>query len=126
MPRMTIDARAAARVKRLDSRRRTELPLFAQAGGALLDSVAPLPAVDEVLGDLLHRHQAVRAMLLHNRLYSLHGWLRFRRLAEQYLTMVQIRYMELYCRRTYPTDPGYRVDYWRRMCAWLGIREAST
>lgn len=112
--------RAERRQRRMDRKRRRELPLFAAAGDQVLDSVAPLPTV-EALVEAGRRYQ-ISAYVGHLRLlkHNIDGWLRYRAAVEPYVTMDQIAYMEGYCRRTYPSHE-YRGGYYRALACELGL-----
>jgi len=112
--------RASARIQRLDKRRREELPLFA-TDQAVLDSVAPLPSVDETTRFLYRQQASACAMVLRVRKLCLDQWFAQRRIAEQYLTLDQVRYMEAHYPATWPRD--YRSDWWRMVLRDLGVRQ---
>lgn len=114
--------RAARRQRRMDRRRRRELPLFAAAGDAVLDSIAPLPTVEELV-DQGRRYQiSAYAGHLRRLKMGIDGWLRYRAIVEPYVTMDQIAYMESYCRRTYPSHE-YRGGYYSALACELGLIE---
>lgn len=111
--------RASARIQRLDRRRREELPLFA-TDQAVLDSVAPLPSADDAARFV--RRQQAGACATHLRILKLHidQWIRMRGIAEQYLTLDQVQYMEAHYPSTWPRD--YRAAWWRMRLQELGVR----
>jgi hypothetical protein len=114
---------AEERQSRLDQKRREALPLFATAP-EVLEELAPLPTVDEILREKQHTEQWVRARHLRMLQTSLAGWAKWRGVCERYLTREQIAHCEGFCRKTYPSyqwSPEYRHDYWHRLARDLGL-----
>lgn len=120
---LTTDQRAERRQKRLDKRRRDELPLFATSE-QVLESVQPLPQADAIRRELLDGSAKTQAMILRHLKVSITTWTHYRQIAERYITLDQIAYMETCCRETLPpyrTAPEYRADYWRHFVRALGL-----
>jgi len=111
---------AQERQGRLDKRRREAMPLFATAP-AVLDELAPLPTVDDLLRQKQRIEQDVRARHLRMLQRSLAGWVTWRGLVARYITPDQVRHCEAWCRRIYPPDPLYRHSYWHTLARDLGL-----
>jgi hypothetical protein len=120
---LTTEQRAERRQKRLDKKRREALPLFATSE-QVLESVQPLPQADAIRRELLDGSAKTQAMILRHLKVSITSWMHYRQIAERYITLDQIAYMETYCRNTLPpyrTAPEYRADYWRHMLRAFGL-----
>lgn len=113
--------RAERRQRRLDKKRREALPLFAAAGDATLDSIAPLPTVSVLEQEERQRQARTCASALKRQRMSLRSWLRYRAIAERYITGDQVRAMETYCRNVLPDSMEYRADYWWQMLCECGL-----
>jgi len=116
---MDLRTKAERRQKRLIARRDEAMPLFVAAG--IADEIQPIPDVPEIERYYRRECAAVCAMLLRQRRDGLRDWVRYRAVAEEYVTPDQMHRMEAQSQRTYPGDPGYRADYWRRFLGALGL-----
>lgn len=121
VPQTDIAVRAKRRVKRLDKKRREALPLFA-TDDAVLDSVAPLPTQGETERFMRQCRSRTYATVLCIRKLHIDQWMAKRRIAEQYLTLDQVRYMEQHYPPTWPRD--YRGSWWRMMLREMGVKDA--
>ena len=119
MPRMDLATKATRRQKRMIARRDEAMPLFVAAG--IADEIQPIPDVPEIERYYRQEQATVCAMLLRHRRDDLRDWIRLRAMAEEYVTPDQAQRMETQSCRTYPSDPGYRADYWRRFLGALGL-----
>lgn len=121
--RLSVEQRTVRRQKRLDKRRREELPLFA-TDEALLDSVQPLPRTEEIEQFLVHNEVSARARNLRVLKMGLDSWIEYRLIAERYITIDQVAVIESECRRIYPpceTNPSYRADHWQHILRALQL-----
>ena len=116
---LTLETRARARRKRQDKKRREALPLWA-TNETLLDQVAPLAEVPEIERQLLAMDTQSRASDLRRWAHNLRTWADHRALCAQYITPDQVKAIEDYARRAYPSD--YRASLWVNLAIALGLR----
>ena len=118
---MMPHTRAEARQRRLDARRRRDLPLWA-AHENLLDQIAPLPSVEEIEGQMLSMEIGVRLLVLRLRCKALRSWTLHKALCARYLSWEECCRIEAEARRALPENPSYRADVWGNLTRSLGIR----
>lgn len=119
MPK-TLTQRAQERVRRLDSRRREALPLWA-TNEQVLEQLAPLPSVETAAISLLTLQRQAMAAALRRQRDILRSLIVHRELCARYISASEIVRMERYARRAYPSVeyiPGVYVN----LAFGLGIR----
>jgi hypothetical protein len=118
----TLEQKIERRQRRLDKRRREELPLFAAAGDMVLSSVAPLPTTEQIEQQYQRWEQefaARQGRMERFRQQMREQWHRARELAGRYITSEQIEHIDGHIWRVFPPDPVYGADHWSHLLADL-------
>ncbi len=115
---LTVEQKAERRRRRLDKRRRTELPLLAATG--TLDTVAPLPTIEEVLDWYKRLSDYIAEKHAQSAAYVTAERAKLCAAAERYLSIDQINHVNAYITRVYPPTDEYWIGHWDNLLTELG------
>lgn len=118
----TLAEKVERRQRRLDKRRRSELPLFAASGDTVLDSVTPLPTTEQIYQQYADWDQEFKAW--QERMEQFRQQMRDRQerargVARHYISEDQVEHIDTHIRRMYPSDPVYGAEHWSHLLADL-------